>query len=231
MDRHLPEPTTTRRLSIGTSEANVYSNRFRAQRMADFLVLADAVLARSDVCRILDIGGEAAYWLGLEDVWRGRNLQITMVNLGERPPVGGRFTYLEGDARQLDFPDRAFDIVHSNSVIEHVGGWADMKRMAAEVRRLAPAYFVQTPNYWFPLEPHLRTPFIHWLPLPWQRRIVMARACGFHPRAADVDQAGTILADASLLDAPAMRALFPDAQLQRERVGPFTKSLIAIRAA
>jgi len=101
--------------------------------------------------------------------------------------------------------------------------------MAHEVRRLARRYFVQTPNYWFPLEPHLRTPFIHWLPEPWRAAIVSRRACGYHPRAQSYDEARTILDDARLLDANAMATLFPDAAIERERFAGLTKSLIAIR--
>jgi hypothetical protein len=72
-------------------------------------------------------------------------------------------------------------------------------------------------------------PFIHWLPRPWRAGIVMRHACGFYPKAATVDQAQRILDDARLLDARTMAALFPDAEIRRERIGPFTKSLIAVR--
>ena len=139
---------------------------------------------------------------------------------------------MNADARALaQFGDNSFDVVHSNSVIEHVGRWEDMRLMAREARRLAPAYFVQTPNFWFPYEPHMRTPFIHWLPAPIQAQIVMRRACGFFPQARTMDEAQGILADAVMLDAAMMQALFPDAQIVREKVGPLTKSLLAIRTA
>lgn len=218
------------RPAFGKTANAVYGNSFRAKRMEVFLSLTNEVLARKPVCRILDLGGEKAYWMGLDDVWHGRNLNITLVNIEERNDSEGRYTYFAGDARNLhQCSDNSFDIVHSNSVIEHVGRWPDMRRMAEEVRRLAPAYFVQTPNYWFPYEPHLRMPFMQWLPQPWQRRIVMTRACGFYPKARTVMEANNILTDALLLDGPSMQALFPDAAIERERFGPLTKSLIAIK--
>jgi len=207
------------------------ANAFRARRLELFLTLVDDVLKRAPVCRILDVGGRKAYWQGLESVWAGRRLEITLVNLGgDATPSEGIYRFEEGDGRSLpQYADDSFDVIHSNSVIEHVGGWADKRRMAAEIRRLAPVYFVQTPNFWFPLEPHMRTPFMHWLPEPTRRWIIMRRACGFYPKATTVDQAQDILSDASLVDTKGMAALFPDAEIVRERFGPLTKSLIAVR--
>jgi hypothetical protein len=213
-----------------TSADVVYRNPFRMRRLREFLRIVDAVLAVKERCRILDLGGTQAYWYGLEDLWRDRNVHITVVNLGAEATADPRFTLLAGDACGLSqFPDRAFDVVHSNSVIEHVGDWSRQCLMAGEVRRLASSYFVQTPNFWFPVEPHFRTPFIHWLPRPWRAGIVMRYACGFYPKAATVDEAQRILDDARLVDARMMAALFPDAEMRRERIGPFTKSLIAVR--
>lgn len=72
---------------------------------------------------------------------------------------------VQGDARELPFSDGSFDYVVSNAVIEHVGGPDGAKRMIAESHRVARAgYFHTTPNRWFPIEPHLMAPFLHWLP-------------------------------------------------------------------
>ena len=76
------------------------------------------------------------------------------------------------DARQMPFADGAFDVVFANSIIEHVGDQASRQTFAAEVRRVGKRYYVQTPNQWFPVEPHLWTPFIHYLPAPLQKRLL-----------------------------------------------------------
>lgn len=212
------------------SKDDVYANRFRRRRVSAFLAICDEILARQQTCRVLDLGGAAEYWLGLESLWRDRPLHFTLVNLYPEKTPDRRFSARIGDGCDLsDIAEDSFDVVHSNSVIEHVGSWHNKVRMAAEIRRIAPRYYVQTPNYWFPVEPHFRTPLIHWLPRPWQRNLVMRSAHGFHPKAATLDEADAILADASLLDEKEMIALFPDARIERERFGGLVKSLIAIR--
>lgn len=203
---------------------------YRAKRLARFVDMVDRVVAERGLCRIVDLGGNAEYWLDLEDVWRGRPVEITTVNLRAERIQDPRFHAIEGDCRAMpQFRDGAFDIVHSNSVLEHVGRWNDMRAMANEVRRLAPRYFVQTPNYWFPLEPHFRVPFFHWLPEPLRYALVRARGCGAFPRAETPDDAMRFLEDSILVDAKRMAVLFPDAEIQRERVFGLAKSLIAVR--
>jgi hypothetical protein len=215
----------------GRAASSRIANGFRAKRLQTFIHLVDDVLsARPGACRIIDLGGSKTYWTDLQDVWQKRNIEITLVNIDGANESDGRFTYVRGDARDLhSFADNSFDIAHSNSVIEHVGRWSDRQRMAAEVRRLAPSYFVQTPNYWFPYEPHLCLPFVHWLPQPLQRRLLMARSSRYFDRAKTVDDAYAILDGLGLLDAVDMQALFPDAELRREVVGPLTKSFVAVR--
>lgn len=119
--------------------------------------------------------------------------------------------------------------MHSNSVIEHVDRRGDMQRMANEVRRLAPRYFVQTPDHWFPLEPHFRVPFFHWLPEPWPIAPVRNRNCGAFPRATSFDQAANYIEDSSLLDATRFTGLFPETRIGRERALGLSKSLIVVR--
>jgi hypothetical protein len=203
---------------------------YRARRLGWFVALVDEVLKNKPECRVLDLGGNSSYWRDLETVWRGRNLKFTLVNTVPETGLSGPFTAVNADARQMaQFADKSFDIVHSNSVLEHVGRWKEMRAFAEEIRRLAPSYFVQTPYYWFPLEPHFRVPFFNWLPEPVRLSLVMWRGCGAFPRAETVDDAVRFIEDSNLLDQKRFRALFPDAEIRRERVFGLTKSLIAIR--
>lgn len=206
----------------------VDGNRFRARRFANFLALLDQAGVNDRPIRVLDIGGTESYWRALESQWQGRDLDITLVNLGVEPRDEGIFHHRPGNACALDYPDNSFDVVHSNSVIEHVGHWEQMARMAGEVRRAAPRYYVQTPNFWFPVEPHYRSLFYHWLPESARAARLVGRKRGFRS-APDFDAAMRDIQTVVLLTARQMRALFPDGRLLRERIGPFTKSLIMVR--
>ena len=59
-------------------------------------------------------------------------------------------------------PSDAFDLVYCSSVIEHVEP-ARRAAFAAELRRVGRGWFVQTPAFGFPLEPHSLLPGAHWL--------------------------------------------------------------------
>lgn len=204
-------------------------NPYRLARMARFVAIIDDVLAKQSECRILDIGGTQSYWMALEEAWAGRNVHVTVANLSQEAVTSDRFTSIAGDARKLNYENNSYDAVHSNSVIEHVGSFDDMAAMAGEVRRLAPRYFVQTPDFWFPIEPHFRTPVFHWLPESARLKIVQHRACGFYPKAGSLEEAQKFVNDAHLLSIRQMRQLFPDATVHRERFYGLSKSLIAVR--
>jgi len=136
-----------------------------------------------------------------------------------------------GDACDLSsFADRSFDLVHSNSVIEHVGNWSRMKAFANEARRVGRYYYVQTPYFWFPIDPtNYRSPLIHWLPRPWQARLLNTFPLTHVGRIETLDSAFEVLDSTQLIDARQFAIAFPDAQIVRERVLGLTKSLIAIR--
>jgi hypothetical protein len=201
-------------------------NRFRQKRMAKFLALIQPLMnGGTRPLRILDIGGTVPFWKALPGLYGREEVEITTVNLDSEEYDEANLRVRSGNACKLDFPDMSFDVVHSNSVIEHVGHWPEMLQMAGEVRRLAPAYFIQTPNIWFPVEPHFKLPLVHWLPEP-ARLGLLARA-GKAPL--DVSRATMAVQRISLLSAGQMKYLFPDAELWRERVLGLTKSLVAIR--
>ncbi|MBA4221534.1 methyltransferase domain-containing protein [Bosea sp. (in: a-proteobacteria)] len=205
-------------------------SQFREERFKAYVrPIIDAVIAARGSCRILDLGGDADYW---QFDLPASGVEIWLLNIEARPPSPDpRFHVVQGDARDVNaFGDGSFDFVHSNSLIEHVGRWADMKRVAAEIRRLAPAYYVQTPNFWFPLDPHSNAPIMHWLPQPLQRRMVSSKARGFYAKAASLDQAMQIVEGTTMLDRAQLAELFPDAEILTETVLFLPKSLIAIRA-
>jgi len=206
------------------------NNKFRAERFKLFRALVDDVLLTKNTCRILDVGGTADYWskfgAGLPE-----GVKITIVDKYDRfGEEGSNVEFEVGDACDLSqHADNSFDIVHSNSTIEHVGLWGQMQQMASEVRRLAPRYFVQTPNYWFPIEPHARTPLIHYLPEPLRASLVLRKTRGWWGPAADLGEAMSWVHSAILLDARQMAFLFPDASIKREKFYGLTKSLMAIK--
>jgi hypothetical protein len=213
---------------------NSKGNAFRAARVARLRELIAATLKEKSSCRVLDIGGTYNFW----HVWREEidwtTTEIVCVNLNpthaEEGKEGTRISMIEGNACDLrGIADNAFDIAFSNSVIEHVGQWRSMVAMAREVKRVAPRYLVQTPYFWFPIEPHARTPFLHWMPQSWAYRLVMARKCGYWSKAPTVSKAVEAVQSAQMIDYRQMRELFGDARITRERFMGLTKSLIAVR--
>jgi hypothetical protein len=220
------------RLWFSDADQKTGGSSFRRRRFGLFVRLIDHVLARRENCRILDIGGEPSYWSNLADMLEGRQWQVTLVNLSTFAVEDARLASVAGDARDLHtFDDMSFDVVHSNSVIEHVGRWSDMEAMANEVRRLAPNYFVQTPYFWFPVEPHCATAFFHWVPESIRLSMLMRRPRGHWGQAPNVTTAMRQIHSNTLLDLRMFGTLFPDATIHRERYLGFTKSLIAVRDA
>jgi hypothetical protein len=206
------------------------TNRFRVQRFGLFRPIVDRILANKGTCSILDLGGTPNYWKTFGEDLDWNRVKVCTLNMTSSESTHSGITNIVGDARDVSaFPDLTFDVVHSNSVIEHVGRWDDMASMAREVRRLAPRYFVQTPYFWFPIEPHARFPLFHWMPESLRYRILLKRTCGFWKQRLDVGAATTAVQSALLLDKQQMQFLFPDAQIIAERFLGLTKSLIAIR--
>lgn len=210
------------------------NNRFRKGRFALFRSIVDRILAERGTCRIVDIGGTVNYWIAFgSDLLADTRVSVVTVNLcHDNEALKNdleRVEVITGNACQLDtIADKAFDLAHSNSVIEHVGRWNDMRDMASEVRRVAHFHFVQTPYWGFPIEPHNRTALFHWLPEQFRYRLIMRRSRGFWQRATSVDQAMQMVQSNSLMDRRQFGALFPTSSIYSEIVYGLTKSLIAV---
>jgi hypothetical protein len=173
--------------------------------------------------RIIDLGGSAVFWTDVEP-----GLNLTVVNLPSElskseMPAQHTFVYLEADACNLEqYPDNSFDIAYSNSVIEHVGGESRRQSFAAEARRLAPKYWVQTPSIYFPIEAHNHMPFWWFYPAS-VKRFFIGRWSKKLP-AWTVMIVGT-----TVLDIKELKALFPDGLVYTERVLGFIKSYSLFR--
>ena len=219
-----------RRYIINPSSKENLKTRFRERRFGLFKTIVNQVLAERKTCRIIDLGGTPSYWNDLGEGMEWDRITVHTLNMGLLESARPEIIPVVGDARDVSaYDDCSFDIVHSNSVIEHTGRWDDMVAMAGEVRRLAPRYFVQTPYFWFPMEPHARFLFFHWMPEAWRYRILLRQSCGFWKQRSDVGAATKAVQSAVLLDRRQMQFLFPDAKLVAERFLGLTKSLMAIR--
>jgi ubiquinone/menaquinone biosynthesis C-methylase UbiE len=180
--------------------------------------------------RVLDVGGRAEWWAHVKPA----TTHITVLNIDEslrRSVESAGYVFVSGDARNLPFGDAEFDLLVSNSTVEHVGALDDQKAFADEVRRVSRAYYVQTPNPRFFIEPHFVMPFVHWLPLKVKRRLLRwTSVFGWvqKPTQAQVD---TRLAGIRLIRRSEMNELFPDAVHADECLLGMTKSFVMIRHA
>lgn len=176
--------------------------------------------------KVLDVGGRAEYWdnVGLDGIAHITLMNYDPAELERTVPDENMFTKVLGDARNLEeHADNSFDLVHSNSVIEHVGMWNDMAAMAREVMRVGQAGWIQTPAWEFPVEPHFRTLFMHWFGKPVQRAMF---SLSFEKRLRNLPMSvrRQALDGVNLLSHREVKELFPDQSIHIERVAMLPKS-------
>lgn len=175
--------------------------------------------------RVLDVGGSPNIWTLIPI-----RPHLTIVNLTPPPEeCPSDIQWIIADGRFLPFCDQGFDIVFSNSVIEHLGTFEDQIRFAEEIRRVGRRYYVQTSAKYFPIEPHFLTPMVQFMPKPLQLRIVRNfTVWGLltRPSHKEVEEA---VYSIRLLTKKEMKILFPDAHLLTERLLGLPKSYIAVK--
>jgi hypothetical protein len=209
----------------GDSES--YANRVRKKRMKSFAAYFPEIV--NSHIRILDLGGTINYWkqIGYEN---NEKIEITLLNLQEQPSYSSNISSVSGDACDLSrFKDKSYDIVFSNSVIEHVGGFKRQKEMASELIRVGKGYFVQTPNYWFPLEPHFLIIGFQYMPGWLRRLLIMHFNLGWYQKIKEKKTAKEVSDSIHLLSKKKLQILFPGAIIVREPFLLLTKSFIAIK--
>jgi SAM-dependent methyltransferase len=200
------------------------ASRLRQKRYEFFRSLATSV---ERPLKILDVGGTQTIWerIGFADQ---QDIQITLLNIVPVQVDHRNMTAMVGSACSMsEFKDKQFDIVFSNSVIEHVGGDSEVRSMANEIRRVGKSYYVQTPNRYFPVEPHFVFPMFQFLPIRLRAALVHNFPLGWFPRIPDRKEAEAVVRSVNLLSKSQVRSLFPEAKTAEERLFGMTKSIQA----
>ena len=214
-----------KRISSSTSNTSLATS-FRRKRFRYFLNVIEQIDKTS--IKILDVGGWEKFW-EIQDFADSPH-QITLLNLEQFQTNHERISSVVGNAADMNqFMDKSFDIVFSNSVIEHLGTIENQIKMANEVRRIGKRYFIQTPSYYFPFEPHFLFPFFHWFTKTFRIFLVLHFSLGHYKRQESREQAERLVNEHRLLKKRELKSLFPDARIIVERFFGLSKSYIAIK--
>ena len=209
-------------------DVNSLGSRFRRQRIKKFKAFLDNFKEKK--IKMLDIGGRSSFWNNMQLGNYMNLLDITIVNIEENRDLNKQFKYISADARKLPFADNSFDIVFSNSVIEHIEGgdgvtFDEQQKMADEILRVGKHCYVQTPNYWFPIEPHFLFPVFQYLPITIKTFLLRNFNLGWYKKADNNIQATRIAKSIRLLSLKEMDSLFPNSKTYKENFFGFTKSI------
>ncbi|MDI1321652.1 MAG: class I SAM-dependent methyltransferase [Algoriphagus sp.] len=200
--------------------------KFRNRRLHDFEALIFKNFSPDQPLRILDVGGTAYFWKN-SSLPNLKQIEIVLLNLQEEQINHPTIRSVSGDATSMpEFAQKSFDIVFSNSVIEHLYTLENQKKMADEILRVGKKYFIQTPNRNFPIEAHYALPFAQFLPKNVTYFLLtktkLSRLKKWEPR--DAQQ---YLDEIRLLDEGQLRKLFPQAEIYKEKVFGLVKSIAA----
>ena len=174
--------------------------------------------------KILDVGGTYEFWTKLAIPFKN----ITLLNLV--PSFNAGYRTVVGNGCDMDmFKDKEFDFVVSHSTIEHVGTFEDQKRMAEEIRRVGRGYYVQTPHFHIPIEPHFFLPYFQYLPRKLRIYALAYVPTVFYRHVLNLDLATQFVDSVRLLRVKEFRMLFPDAEIRTERLMGVPVAQIAIK--
>jgi hypothetical protein len=96
--------------------------------------------------------------------------------------------------------------------------------MASEIQRVGKAYWVQTPNFWFPMEPHFHVPAWQWLPVSVRVAMLRRWRCGWRGPCSDAAQARELVLELRLMRHRELKTLFPGGVLIPEKFWGLVKS-------
>jgi Methyltransferase domain len=220
-DKKAPRTHELKWKLISPDNPDSFASKLRSTRFRQF----EAMVSRLPrPIKILDVGGRAIFWENSGWADRG-DVEISSLNLVREPERHSNIKSLVGNATDLsEFADGSFDVAFSNSVIEHLFTFENQRRMAAEIQRVGKTFWVQTPNFWFPIEPHFLFPGWQWMPESLRISMVRRWKCGWLGPYPEVAAARNAVKEIRLLDKVELRAIFPNATLVPERFLGLVKS-------
>ena len=191
------------------------------------------VMNPTNKTRMLDVGAEVSpqgdRGLQLIDSYKWKK-NISVVNYSPEHVDNIKNCYpevdaVQGDACNLPWLDKHFDVVYSNAVIEHVGDFNKQKKMASEIMRVGKKWFVTTPNKRYPFEFHMRLPFVTWLP---GNCYLLAGKIISYNHVQKKYMSGKKRNDLRLMTARELKQCFPTSKIIKQRVTFMAETLIAI---
>jgi hypothetical protein len=204
---------------VNTDDPHSLAGRARAKRFTEF----NRRFPQLAEMRVLDLGGTPRFWRAAPV----KPAHVTIVNLipevSDEPWIDSR----PGDIFNLSAGEQ-FELVVSNSVIEHLGGHEQRRRFAEIVEAHAPRHWVQTPNYYFPVEPHWLFPGMQFLPTSGRVAVAKHWKLG-HIRARSLAEAKREVAEVELLTRKMLAGYFPSSEIWDERLAGMAKSITAIK--
>lgn len=209
---------------------NSFVNRLRKNRFKVVNDVINSLIEIKGTIKILDLGGDLEYWKNMN--WNNHATQISLLNLSSNnipDELKGSFQSIQADAANCPFSDNSFDLVFSNSTIEHMGSFENQRKFAEEVKRLAPNYIIQTPSIWFPLEPHCRIPFFQFIPHQIRAIILMIFKIHYFPKAKNYTDGIEASKTTMMMGLSRFKGFFPDSKIDIEFLWGIPKSYTAIR--
>ena len=217
------------KLFVDHTKKDSFVNKIRRKRFAHQKFMIESLLQKKEEIKILDIGGEIGFWKHVG--WENEKCTIYLLNLESVPTISPTpgFIQITGDALTLPFEPGSFDLIFSNSVIEHVGSYAHQALFASEVKRVCDKYIIQTPSIWFPLEPHSLIPLFQCIPHSIRAVLIMLFNINYFPKQKTYKAALATSKSTIMFGKKRYQALFPEATIQVEKLFGIPKSYTAIK--
>lgn len=204
---------------------NSISSRQRKKRFEFFLKYCSEL---HKPLKILDLGGSDYYWQSL-NFTDNENYKIEILNIENQNTENFKnISFLKKDVRDLSFiKDKEYDLIYSNSLIEHLNNFDEQKKLAKEIQRTGKKYFIQTPNYYFPVEPHFLFPFFQFLSVDMKTKLISNFNLGWFEKQTDIVKARELANSIKLLKEKELKEIFPGCKIYKEKYFSLNKSFIA----